>query len=201
MTHYWKGIISSFSSAKIDFSSHWWSENELVEVREVTKQLLSISKCTLLETTFRTLIDVLKNLNVRRSNSHTVSRQKQESVLGQSIETSLPGDMASNLLGCIYEGHTFYNSQCSQWCIRHAPAKAKRHVHTALIFNTLTVSHKLSRCLSAYQAHMVLILTRCFSLTSPDELLHTCARIHLQHLTRTEREQTVEKTCVWEMLG
>lgn len=69
---------------------------------------------TLLETPFYTLIDVLKNLKLRLRNSHTVSKQGQEPVVGQSIETSLLGSLASNLLGCSCEGHTFYHSTCSQ---------------------------------------------------------------------------------------
>ena len=57
-------------------------------------------------------------------NSHTVSRQKQEPAVGKSIETSLLGILASNLLGCSCEGHTFYHSTCSQWYIQPAPAEA-----------------------------------------------------------------------------
>lgn len=124
---------------------------ELWKYKKLLSDYFPSANRTLLETPFYTLIDVLKNLKLRLWNSHTVSRQKQEPVVGQSIETSLLGSLASNLLGCSCEGHAFYHSTCSQWYIQPAPAEAQRHTHTTPRFNTLTLSYHLfsaSGCLS-----------------------------------------------------
>lgn len=91
------------------------------------------------------IIDVLEQVKLMLWGSRTVSRQKQEPVVGQSIETSLLGSLASNLLGCSCEGHTLYHSTCSQWYIQPAPAEAhKRHTHT---HQGLSLSYCLSVCL------------------------------------------------------
>lgn len=132
----------------------------------------SIRSCsvnrTFLETPFYTLIDVLKNLKWGFRNSRTVSRQKQEPVVSQSIETSLLGSQASNLLGCSCEGHTFYHSTCSQWYIQAAPGEAQRHAHTTTTFNTPGIRPScsasvcklgLTRCLCYF-----LSLSPCFCL-------------------------------------
>ena len=78
--------------------------------------MYNINKSNPPQTQFYTLIDA--NLRLRPWNNHTVSRQKQQSLVGQSIETSLPRSQASNLLDWSCEGKTFYHNTCSWWYSR-----------------------------------------------------------------------------------
>lgn len=172
-----KWIFSNIDEAKIDFSFELWKYKKLLS------DYFPSANCTLLETPFYTLIDVLKNLKLRLWNSHTVSWQKQEPVVGQSIETSLLGSLASNLLGCSCEGHTFYHSTCSKWYIQPAPAEAQRHTHTTTRFNTLALSYHLFLCLPIKYKHIrfscYFTLAPCFPPAPPDELSHVRARMPL----------------------
>lgn len=138
-----KWIFSNTAETQIDLSFRLWNYKKLLY------NYFPSANPTLLETPFYTLIDVLKNLKLGLWNSHTVSSQKQEPVVGQSIETSLLGSLASNLLGCSCEGHTFYHSTCSQWYIQ--PAETQRRTRTAPGFHAPVLCYHLFVCLSAYQ--------------------------------------------------
>lgn len=138
------------------------------------------------KTQFYTLNDVLKNLELRLWKNHTVSRQKQEPAVGQSIETSLQGSLASNLLGCSCEGiHSttapVLNNVSSLHLEEHKGAFTQLRGLTLSIFCPcicLPIKCKLTRFLCYF------VLLPCFCPAAPDELSHICAKMHFQQLRR-----------------
>lgn len=105
--------------------------------------------------------------------------------MGKSIETSLLGSLASNLLAAaaVRGIHSATAPVLDDTSSPHLQEHTQHTTQTG--FNTHGASYHLSPCvyLSTHQieAHGVFVsfYTACFCATSPDEPSHVCARMHL----------------------